>query len=250
MKNDIDYQNRLPEHEEPRMIAEHDSAYVAAEAGAETAATRRAIRRHRHHSNWLLWGALAFLAVVALIGSVYWYSGYGRHIGNNVDTYGSNNVGNVILTEEYAAYIPAAGSSTTQATTGLQTATTDASSGTGIQASSRSEASASGTSDMINDIVYIFPLNSTAITNNSTLDRLAQQVAASGDIVTIIAYTDKSGDKDYNQRLSEKRARSIGDYLVSHGVKAGKIKTIGKGESDTYANPALDRRAEIHVTHS
>lgn len=249
MKNDIDYQNRLPEHEEPRIIAEHDSAYVAGETGAETAATRRAIRRHRHHSNWLLWGALAFLAVVALIGSVYWYSGYGRHIGNNVDMYGSNDVGNVILTEEYAAYIPATGSPTTQATTRSQTAATDASD-SDSQASAQSDGSASGTADVINDIVYIFPLNSTAITNNSTLDRLAKQVAASGDIVTIIAYTDKSGDKAYNQRLSEKRARSIGDYLISHGVKAGKIKAIGKGESDTYANPALDRRAEIHVTHS
>ncbi len=249
MKNDIDYQNRLPEHQEPRMIAEHDSAYIAAEAGAKTAATRRAIRRHRHHSNWLLWGALAFLAIVALIGSVYWYSGYGRHMGNNVDMYGSNNVGNVILTEEYAAYIPATGSPATQATARSQTAATSPS-GTGNQTLTRSDSPAPGTSTMVNDIVYIFPVNSTAITSNSTLDRLAQQVAASGDIVTIIAYTDKSGDKDYNQRLSEKRARSIGDYLVSHGVKASKIKAIGKGESDKYDNPALDRRAEIHVTHS
>ncbi len=235
MKNNIEYQNRLPGNDASHMIAEHDSAYVA--AGTGMTSVRRVIRRHRNHSNWLLWVALAFLAVAVFAVSVFWYSGYGRHIGYEATMHGSNKVGNVVLTEEYAAFIPATTASRQNAAES-------------VSAASTGEEQRKDVPTTISDVVYLFPLNSSSIPDNDTLNRLARQVAASGDNVIIVAYTDKDGNSAYNQRLSEKRARSVGDYLISHGVKPSQIRTIGKGENASHDNPALDRRAEIHITRS
>lgn len=48
--------------------------------------------------------------------------------------------------------------------------------------------------------------------------------------VVIEAHSDERGSKAYNQRLSEKRAKAVRDYLVKNGVNV-KIKTKGYGES-------------------
>jgi outer membrane protein OmpA-like peptidoglycan-associated protein len=65
---------------------------------------------------------------------------------------------------------------------------------------------------------------------------------------------DTSGGDDYNQRLSDQRATSVRDALISLGVPAGSIDMVGRGET----NPAvksgdgikepLNRRAEITIT--
>jgi outer membrane protein OmpA-like peptidoglycan-associated protein len=50
--------------------------------------------------------------------------------------------------------------------------------------------------------------------------------------IRIAGYTSASGTDDYNQKLSEKRANAIRDYLVSEGViGADRLSTIGYGET-------------------
>ena len=44
-------------------------------------------------------------------------------------------------------------------------------------------------------------------------------------------YTDNVGSRRFNQRLSERRAQSVVDYLVAKGVGAARIKATGYGES-------------------
>ena len=51
------------------------------------------------------------------------------------------------------------------------------------------------------------------------------------EAVVIEAHTDRLGSQQYNQKLSEKRAESVKRYLVSKGVAAGKIETIGMGKT-------------------
>ncbi len=71
--------------------------------------------------------------------------------------------------------------------------------------------------------------------------------------VEIIGHTDDVGDDDYNQELSEQRARSVRDYLVKTGVTASKIVTVGAGEispiasNKTEEGRAENRRVEILV---
>ena len=57
------------------------------------------------------------------------------------------------------------------------------------------------------------------------------------DIEMVIAtgHTDGIGSAAYNQRLSERRANAVKEYLVSKGIAASKITTIGKGESQPVA---------------
>lgn len=78
-------------------------------------------------------------------------------------------------------------------------------------------------------------------TNISKLDAeavsvLNQQVLAEAKSsktkqVVIEAHCDERGSAYYNQKLSERRAKSVKSYLVKNGVNDAKIKTIGYGES-------------------
>lgn len=56
------------------------------------------------------------------------------------------------------------------------------------------------------------------------------------DDVLIVGYTDRIGSETYNQKLSERRAQAIKNYLVGKGVKAERLKAIGKGESSPIAS--------------
>jgi OOP family OmpA-OmpF porin len=78
--------------------------------------------------------------------------------------------------------------------------------------------------------------------------------------VEVAGHTDSKGTDEYNQALSERRARAVYDYLTSHGVDAGRISgPTGYGESRPIApntnedgsdNPegrARNRRTELNV---
>lgn len=63
----------------------------------------------------------------------------------------------------------------------------------------------------------------------------------------IEGHTDSTGPEDYNQQLSQRRAQSVADYIVSrsYNVKATDIEVIGMGESDPVASNATpEGRAE------
>jgi outer membrane protein OmpA-like peptidoglycan-associated protein len=67
-------------------------------------------------------------------------------------------------------------------------------------------------------------------------------------------HTDDVGSDDYNQRLSERRAVSVRDYLVDQGIPADTVGTAGFGESrpvatnGTAAGRQQNRRVELVVT--
>jgi OOP family OmpA-OmpF porin len=65
------------------------------------------------------------------------------------------------------------------------------------------------------------------------LDLVAEVIREScaGKVVVIEGHTDVSGSPEYNQRLSERRAESVKQYLVEHGVPAEQLRTEGFGES-------------------
>ena len=50
--------------------------------------------------------------------------------------------------------------------------------------------------------------------------------------VRIAGYTSASGTDEYNQKLSERRAKTVQDYLVKEGgIAPGRLTTIGYGEN-------------------
>jgi outer membrane protein OmpA-like peptidoglycan-associated protein len=82
---------------------------------------------------------------------------------------------------------------------------------------------------------------SMAILNNQLVPQLEM---ARGMYVRIEGNTDSVGDKKLNTKLSEKRAQSIVDYLVTKGVERDRIVARGNGDSKPVAsNKTADGRA-------
>ncbi len=51
------------------------------------------------------------------------------------------------------------------------------------------------------------------------------------ELVLVTGHTDRIGSQQYNQRLSERRADAVRDYLVSKGVPKDRIETLGMGKT-------------------
>jgi outer membrane protein OmpA-like peptidoglycan-associated protein len=63
--------------------------------------------------------------------------------------------------------------------------------------------------------------------------------------VDIRGYTDSVGKPEYNQKLSERRANAVKDYLEAHGVASGVVSAQGFGEENPLAsNATKEGRAE------
>ena len=72
--------------------------------------------------------------------------------------------------------------------------------------------------------------------------------------INIAGHTDSTGSADYNQRLSERRAESVGNYLGQSGVDRSRLSMRGYGltqpvaSNDTESGRAQNRRVEITLT--
>ncbi|WP_283670978.1 OmpA family protein [Candidatus Ornithobacterium hominis] len=72
--------------------------------------------------------------------------------------------------------------------------------------------------------------------------------------ILIVGHTDNVGSQNYNQPLSEKRAKSVADYLNQKGIKSSRLKVVGMGKeeprfsNDTAEGRAGNRRVEFAIT--
>ncbi|MBF0265613.1 MAG: OmpA family protein [Gammaproteobacteria bacterium] len=109
----------------------------------------------------------------------------------------------------------------------------------------------------IPNIGALFDLNSAKLTAQakSMIDAELDKVEEGSELtanVKIVGHTDSMGTASYNQGLSERRAKSVAQYLQSHAKITDKdIETSGKGESmpvadnNTLEGRAKNRRIEI-----
>ena len=79
------------------------------------------------------------------------------------------------------------------------------------------------------------------------LDEVAAALQADPSItdVDITGYTDRLGSEKYNQKLSERRANAVREYLVGKGVDGGRLKAYGKGESNPVVTCNDKKRADL-----
>lgn len=82
--------------------------------------------------------------------------------------------------------------------------------------------------------------------DKAELDRVAARLTELEFVGgTATGHTDSVGDEAYNQKLSERRAQAVVDYLSAKGVAAGRITALGMGESKPLADNATEAgRAE------
>lgn len=71
--------------------------------------------------------------------------------------------------------------------------------------------------------------------------------------VELAGHTDNVGSDEYNQKLSERRAESVRQYLVNAGIPSGNMTSAGYGEkepiatNDTDEGRELNRRTELRI---
>jgi len=92
-------------------------------------------------------------------------------------------------------------------------------------------------------------------TAQANLDKLVPVFKEYADTnIQIFGYTDADGTDEYNLKLSQERAASVRNYLVSKGLAASRFTTTGMGEADPIAtNETVDgksqnRRVELAIT--
>lgn len=94
-------------------------------------------------------------------------------------------------------------------------------------------------------------VSSAAAQNLYTVARNLQQYP--NTIVEVIGHTDSTGRAQYNQELSERRARAVASLLVQGGVQNNRISSYGRGQAqpiasnDTVAGRSQNRRVEIVI---
>src|SRR5262245_64056065 len=114
-----------------------------------------------------------------------------------------------------------------------------------------------------NDVVRVTMTNQTAFDTdsssikpgfNTTMDKLADVVVRYGKTtLTVVGHTDNVGSNDYNQKLSERRAISVAQYLESKRVNSMRLAISGKGETMPIAantsesGRQANRRVEIYL---
>ena len=107
------------------------------------------------------------------------------------------------------------------------------------------------------DSGILFATNSSTVSaaSKSALRNLATSLNANPDTdIKIVGHTDSTGKVDYNQTLSEKRAKSVYDYLMEdQGISSTRMTFEGKGIHEPVADNATpegrakNRRVEILI---
>jgi outer membrane protein OmpA-like peptidoglycan-associated protein len=85
------------------------------------------------------------------------------------------------------------------------------------------------------------------------LDQIAEALRGKEQPMVVFGFTDNIGTRDNNMELSQRRATSVRDYLVSKGIPQDLISAQGKGpdspvsENTSVEGRAANRRVEIVV---
>jgi OOP family OmpA-OmpF porin len=84
------------------------------------------------------------------------------------------------------------------------------------------------------------------------LDKLAIAMRANPRArLTVEGHTDAHGTREYNQALSERRARAVKAYLEGEGIEPGRLTAVGVGDSrpirpNDALGSSVNRRVEFH----
>ncbi|HLD10209.1 MAG TPA: OmpA family protein, partial [Methylophilaceae bacterium] len=112
--------------------------------------------------------------------------------------------------------------------------------------------------------LFAFDKSSLKDGSRPILDEVAEKIKQHTDIelVMVTGHTDRIGSDAYNQKLSERRANTVKEYLVSQGVDASRLQAVGKGESQPVVDCAgvhgskkiieclaPNRRVVVEATH-
>lgn len=106
------------------------------------------------------------------------------------------------------------------------------------------------------DTYFDFDKSNLKPEGKEAIQKLAQDLNSRGanvQKITVVGNTDSKGTDAYNQKLSERRAAAVGNYMIENGVPASLIEAYGNGERNPVADNATaegraqNRRVDIAV---
>ena len=110
------------------------------------------------------------------------------------------------------------------------------------------------TLDMPGGVTFAFDSAALKPQFDPVLDKVSATLAEYNQtVVQVAGHTDSTGSHSYNMQLSERRADSVKSYLVTRGVPAQRLQTVGAGpdhpvaDNATEAGRAQNRRVEITI---
>ena len=105
-----------------------------------------------------------------------------------------------------------------------------------------------------NEILFDFDSAGLRSSSRDELREMADVFNKYNDTTIVVAgHTDSVGSSAYNQRLSERRASAVSNYLEDLGVRGSRLDAVGYGESrpkssnDTSSGRQRNRRVELYV---
>lgn len=112
-----------------------------------------------------------------------------------------------------------------------------------------------GSKIILKNIFFDFDKATLRPESTNELERLTNllKVDAPTLKIEISGHTDSKGADDYNKKLSNSRAKAVVDYLISKGISADRLTSVGYGEeqpiatNDTDEGRQLNRRTEFKI---
>ena len=85
---------------------------------------------------------------------------------------------------------------------------------------------------VVENIFYDFDKATLRPESKEALDEMAQMLRDNPNVtIEMGAHTDRKGSEEYNINLSNRRAKSVVDYLVAAGIRADRLSWKGYGET-------------------
>jgi len=105
-----------------------------------------------------------------------------------------------------------------------------------------------------NEVLFGFDSAGLRRASRDSLQEMAEVFERYPDTTIVVeGHTDSTGAAAYNNRLSQRRASTVENYLQDLGVRGSRIEAVGNGESQPRASNGTtsgrqrNRRVEIHV---
>ena len=85
---------------------------------------------------------------------------------------------------------------------------------------------------VIDNIFYDFDKATLRPESKKALDEMIKMLNDNPNVtIELGAHTDRKGTDQYNERLAQRRAQSVVDYLIEGGIEAARLEAKGYGES-------------------
>lgn len=84
---------------------------------------------------------------------------------------------------------------------------------------------------LIDNIFYDFDKATLTPVSTQALDKLVALLKENSHVtIELSAHCDYKGNSEYNKRLSQRRAQSVVDYLIAHGIEKERLTPVGYGK--------------------